>query len=248
MAPRRDGPSPGVPDEAKVPGRRSTPGRHRAGGRRRARSLVAELPVLVVLALGLALLVKTFVVQAFYIPSGSMEPTLQVGDRVLVDKLSYRFGEIERGDVIVFDGLDSFATTTSTSSTASSGGSSLGRAAAAFGLAPGGGRDFIKRVVGLPGDRVTCCDPQGRLLVNNAPLDEAYIHPGDTPSDLAFDVEVPPGRLWVMGDHRSRSADSRAHLGDPGGGTVPVERVVGRAFVVVWPLPHAHPVPAPALP
>lgn len=179
-------------------------------GRRRG-SPPGELLVLAGLAVALALLVKTFLLQVFYIPSGSMEPTLAEGDRVLVDKLGYRLGTIARGDVVVFDGKGF------------------------FGPGATGDSDFVKRVVGVAGDRVTCCDPARRLLVNGVAVDEPYLHPDGPPSELAFDVKVPPGRLWLLGDHRSRSADSRAHLGDPGGGMVPAERVVGRAFVVVWP-------------
>lgn len=159
------------------------------------------------------LLVSHFVVEPFQVPSSSMRDTLRVGDRVLVDKLAYRFGgSPRRGDVIVFDGKDSFSTS--------------------------GGTDYVKRVIGVGGDRVTCCDTRGRITVNGHPLDETYLHPGDAPSREPFDIVVPEGRLWVMGDHRDDSADSRAHLGDPGGGTVPVGRVIGRAEWIAWPVGH----------
>jgi signal peptidase I len=159
------------------------------------------------------LLVSHFVVEPFEVPSTSMENTLRVGDRVLVDKLAYRFGGTpQRGDVIVFDGKDSFRQTS--------------------------GTDYVKRVIGVGGDRVTCCDRQGRLMVNGHPLDETYLRPGDDPSRVAFDIVVPEGRLWVMGDHRDDSSDSRDHLGDPGGGTVPVGRVIGRADWIGWPVGH----------
>jgi signal peptidase I len=106
-----------------------------------------------------------------------------------------------------------------------------------IGLAPPDERDFVKRVIGVPGDRVRCCDAQGRVTVNGAALDEtSYLYPGNAASEVSFDVVVPPGKLWVMGDHRAASSDSRAHLGDPGGGFVPEDRVIGRAFAVVWPL------------
>jgi signal peptidase I len=159
------------------------------------------------------LLVSTFVLQPFQVPSGSMEGTLRIGDRVLVDKLAYRFGGTpRRGDVIVFDGEGSFTAR--------------------------GGTDFVKRVIGVGGDRVTCCDAQGRLTVNGRPLDETYLYPGNTPSRVRFDIVVPDGRLWVMGDHRDDSRDSRDHIGDPGGGTVPVGRVIGRADWIGWPVGH----------
>lgn len=154
----------------------------------------------------LTVAVRAFLVQAFVIPSGSMEPLLQPGDRVVVSRL--HADDVRRGDVIVFDGADVFA--------------------------PDG--DFTKRVVGLPGDRVACCSPTGALTVDGEPLAEPYVYPGDRPSEVRFDVVVPPGRLWVMGDHRSVSADSRAHLGDPGGGMVPQDRVIGRVVAIVWPL------------
>lgn len=196
-----------------------------------------ELPILVVVALGLALLIKTFLMQAFYIPSGSMEDTLQVGDRVLVNKVVYRLRDIHRGDVIVFDGRDSFTPEIVVEPPSNPVVRGLRWVGGVFGFGPPSEHDFIKRVVGIPGDRVACCDKQGRITVNGVPLDEKdYLFPGDKPSDTPFDIEVPANRLWVMGDHRSASSDSRAHLGEPGGGTVPQEKVVGRAFVIIWPL------------
>ena len=200
------------------------------------RSFAAELPWLVVVSIALTLLVRTFLVQPFFIPSGSMENTLQTGDRVLVSKLSYRLGEVNRGDVVVFDGTDSFATAPAAPPRNLLG--RLGRLVGGpLGLAAAGERDFIKRVLGVPGDRVACCDDTGRLTVNGVALDEqAYLFPGDAPSALTFDVMVPAGRLWLMGDHRGSSADSRSLLGQPGGGMVPQTRVLGRALSVVWPL------------
>ncbi|MEW2067589.1 signal peptidase I [Streptomyces sp. NPDC007346] len=179
------------------------------------------------------LLFSAFVVQPFLIPSGSMEPTLRVGDRVLVNKLAYRFGSgPERGDVVVFDGTGSFVREDLDANPV---GELVRGAAASLGLAEPPDTDFVKRVVGVGGDRVVCCDARDRLQVNGAPVDETYLHPGDTASRAPFDIVVPQGTLWMLGDHRSRSSDSRDHLGSPGGGMVPVERVIGRVDWLGWP-------------
>lgn len=206
-----------------------------------------EFPLLILGAFLVAFVVKTFLVQAFYIPSGSMEDTLQVGDRVLVNKVVYHLRPVERGDVIVFDGTGSFVTGDIVEPERSPL-ESLGRLAGEIvGLAPPRDTDFIKRVIGVGGDRVVCCDADGRITVNGVPLDERpYLYRNNPPSKQSFDVLVPEGTLWVMGDHRSASADSRAHMGDPGGGFVPVDRVIGRAFAVVWPLGNAQILEIPA--
>lgn len=169
-----------------------------------------------VLALLLLVGVRAFVLQVFLVPSTSMATTLQPGDRILVNKLAYRFGEVGRGDVVVFDGRMSWDLPPGADSQA----------------APVG-TDYVKRVIGLPGDRVACCDAAGRLTVNGVPLDEPYLYPGDAASSDRFDIRVPPARVWVMGDHRSASADSRAHIGDPGGGAIPIDSIVGRVLVVI---------------
>ena len=192
-----------------------------------------------VVAVGLALFIRTFLVQPFYIPSGSMENTLQVNDRILVNKLSYRFGDIERGHVVVFDGTDSWEPEVRVPEPANALEGAFRWVGELLGLGPTAETIFIKRVIGLPGDTVKCCDAEGRVTVNGIPLNEQdYLFPGNKPSELDFQVEVPPGRLWVMGDHRGASADSRAHLGSPGGGTISVDHVHGRAFVILWPLPN----------
>lgn len=206
-----------------------------------------EFPLLIVGAFFVAFLVKTFLVQAFYIPSGSMENTLQVGDRVLVNKVVYHLRPVERGDIIVFDGTGSFVSgevvvpETNLIQAIARG---LGEI---VGLAPPRDTDFIKRVIGVGGDHVICCDADGRITVNGVPLDEdAYLYGNNPPSKQPFDVIVPDGKLWVMGDHRSASADSRSHMGEPGGGFVPVNKVIGRAFAVVWPIGNAQILEIPA--
>jgi signal peptidase I len=211
------------------------------------RSFWRELPVLVLVALLLAFLIKTFLVQAFYIPSESMENTLLVGDRVLVNKLAYRFGEIERGDIVVFDGRGSFESVNRSAADQGNGFvEAIRRVFASFGLAPGTESDYIKRVIGVGGDHVVCCDYDGHITVNGTPIEpEDYLFPGDVSSATPFDITVPEGRIWVMGDHRSRSEDSRAHSGSPGGGTVAEDRVIGRAFVIVWPVGRWDTLPRP---
>ncbi|MFC5805672.1 signal peptidase I [Streptomyces formicae] len=182
----------------------------------------------------LLLVVSHFVVQPFLIPSTSMQPALEVGDRVLVNKLAYRFGAgPHRGDVVVFDGTGSFLREAPEENAVAG---LVRGAAAAVGLAEPAETDFVKRVIGVGGDRVVCCDRTGRLEVNGVPVDEIYVHVGDAPSRVPFDVVVPRDALFVLGDHRSRSRDSRDHLGEPGGGMVPLDKVVGRADWIGWPL------------
>ena len=203
-----------------------------------------DIPLTLLIAFGAVLLLTTFVAKPFSIPSGSMEDTLQVGDRVLVNKLVFHTRPIERGDVVVFDGTDSFvpAGQIETRNPLAAVGAWLGQS---VGLVPPDGTDFVKRVVGVGGDRVTCCDASGRIAVNGVSIDEPYLKAGDPPSDGAFDVLVPQGMLWLMGDHRSNSADSRSHLGDPGGGMVPGSRVVGRVMNVLWPVGRIQSIPIP---
>ena len=212
---------------------------------RRKRSFWREFPILVVIALLLAVVIKTYAIQAFFIPSGSMENTLEINDRVLVNKLVYDVRSIHRGDIVVFNGDGSWDPGTVPTDT-----NFVVKFAQGFASMFGFGHPgdiLIKRVIGLPGDKVACCDAQGRVTVNGVPLTEgSYLYPGDTPSEIRFNIVVPPGRLWVMGDHRLISDDSRSHLGDPGGGTVPESAVVGRAFVIIWPPSRWRILPIPA--
>ena len=212
---------------------------------RRKRSFWREFPILVVVALLLAVVIKTYAIQAFFIPSGSMENTLEINDRVLVNKLVYDVRGIHRGDIVVFNGDGSWDPGTPPRNT-----NFVVKFAQGFSSMFGFGHPgdiLIKRVIGLPGDKVACCDAQGRVTVNGVPLTEqSYLYPGDAPSEIRFNIVVPPGRLWVMGDHRLISDDSRNHLGEPGGGTVPENAVIGRAFVIIWPISRWRILPIPA--
>jgi signal peptidase I len=219
-------------DEAAGPG----DGARDGDAKKRPRSFWRELIILVAVALALAAIIRIFVIQAFYIPSASMENTLRVGDMVLVNKVVYHLRDVHRGDIVVFNGLDSWSPPVAPAAP-SNPVSRLARwVGSEIGVTPGE-TDFVKRVIGLPGDHVACCDGQGRVTVDGTPLSErSYLYPGDAPSLIRFDVMVPAGELWVMGDHRTVSYDSREHRADPGGGAIPESEVIGRAFVVVWPL------------
>jgi signal peptidase I len=200
---------------------------------------VKETVLVVAVALVVSLVVKTFLLQAFFIPSQSMEQTLDVGDRVIVGKLTPGPFALHRGDVVVFSdpgGWLDGATPTRRGPV----GTAVAGALTFVGLLPEDSDDhLIKRVVGLPGDHVVCCDAQGSLTVNDTAVDEsAYLARGVVPSTVAFDVTVPSGELWVMGDNRPLSADSRYNTDKPHGGFVPVDFVVGRAYAVVWPFSH----------
>jgi signal peptidase I len=228
-----------------------TDGKAAGGGKpaarraRRKRSFWREFPILVVVALLLAVVIKTYAIQAFFIPSGSMENTLEINDRVLVNKLVYDVRGIHRGDIVVFNGDGSWDPGTAPRDT-----NFVVKFAQGFASMFGFGHPgdiLIKRVIGLPGDKVACCDAQGRVTVNGVPLTEqSYLYPGDAPSEIRFNIVVQPGRLWVMGDHRLISDDSRNHLGEPGGGTVPENAVIGRAFVIIWPISRWRILPIPA--
>ena len=232
-----------APDPAPTPDAVPDPAPTRAAGNGKQRAFWKEVPLLVVAAIVMAVIIKTFFVQAFYIPSQSMQNTLQPGDRVLVDKLSPWFGATpQRGQVIVFkdpggwlDGEDLSAPS----------GNPVLRdfqsVLSTIGLMPAANdQDLIKRVIAVGGDTVLC-KAGAPVAVDGVALTEPYIYPGNTPCGLypVGTVTVPKGDLWVMGDHRDESADSRdQRVHDNGGGFVPLKDVVGRAFVVAWPISH----------
>ena len=189
---------------------------------KRRGSFWRELPILLGVAILVAVLVRAFVLQTFYIPSPSMEHTLNVLDRVLVNKLVYDFREPRRGEIVVFKAPSDWQSGTE-------------------------GEDFIKRIIGVGGDHIVCCDDQERLMINGHSLDEPFIYKDadgkqDPAADQKFDITVPKDRLWVMGDHRSASADSLEHWKQTENiqeATIKADSVVGRAFTIFWPIGRA---------
>jgi signal peptidase I len=201
-------------------------------------SLLREIPVVVVSALIVSILVKTFLVHFFYIPSGSMENTLQVGDRIAVNKFANFFSEIKRGEVVVFRDPANWLGAAQVSNNKTLSGK-IKSGLEWVGVLPDPAKQYlIKRTIGVGGDHVICCDKSGFLQVNGISIHEPYIYAGNKPSDTKFDVTVPKGFIWVMGDHRGASADSRFHTQDANHGMVPLKDVVGRAEFVIWPFNH----------
>lgn len=195
-----------------------------------------DTAIIVVVALVLSLIVKTFLVQPFWIPSASMENTLIPGDRVAVSKLTPGVIGLHRGDVIVFEDYGDWLG--AEHKTDRSGVSGLLTKSLQFvGLYPSGDNHLIKRVIGLPGDRVVCCNTRGQITVNGTGLNEPYIYPGSGTDQRHFAITVPRDRVWVMGDNRGNSSDSRFHDDGTGAtGSVPESKIVGRAVAIVWPL------------
>jgi len=210
---------------------------------RKKGSLLKELPILVVVALVVSLFIKTFLVQFFYIPSGSMENTLQIKDRVAVNKVPFISKNISRGDVVVFRDPDDWLPEIvdyDTNKYVSKAKSAL----VAVGVLPNPTKQYlVKRVIGVEGDHIVCCTKAGNLTINDVEVTEPYIYGGNKPSEMKFDVTVPKGKLWVMGDHRGASADSRYHQEDINKGFVPISRVTGRVVAVIWPFKNITYVP-----
>ncbi|HEX5879615.1 MAG TPA: signal peptidase I [Actinomycetota bacterium] len=218
---------PPAPPDARAP-EPETPPYHKEDERQPGfLAVVRETVVLVALAVLLAVVFKTFLVAAFYIPSGSMESTLNVSDRVLVEKVSYRFGDVQHGDVVVFVREEAGVEATGPSNPIAGFFSSLGQA---VGVVPPSDRDFIKRVVGLPGDTISC--RSGQLVRNDQPVTEPYLDQGTQTDNCDKEITVGPGQLFVLGDNRGNSQDSRLF------GPIERDAVVGRAFVRIWPLNH----------
>jgi signal peptidase I len=236
-ADNKDGPGKDGPGEG-------TDAEDGTGPAKRKRSFWRELSVVVIAALVLTILIKAFLVQVFSIPSASMQNTLQPGDRILVNRLVYHLRGIDRGDIVVFSGDGSWGPPPPPAPS-----NPALRVWDDFTNLVGisaPGTDYVKRVIGLPGDHVQCCDAQGRVTVNGVPLTEgSYLYPGDQPSEMHFNVVVPQGHLWVLGDHRSDSADSRFHAASGFDGTIPENEVVGRAFLIIWPASRINDLPIP---
>ena len=216
------------------------PARHRSMRRRGGWVFLRDLAVIVVIALVASFLIKTFVVRSFYIPSGSMEQTLDINDRILVDELVPRFTGYSRGDIVVFRDPGGWlpAPAPDTRAPLEKGVDWL---LSLVGLSASDSDDhLVKRIIGLPGDHVVCCNPLGQITVNGRAIDESgylKLPQGDTQaSNDPFDVVVPEDSLWVLGDNRDRSKDSRYNTEQPGDGFVPLENVVGRVFLRMWPL------------
>ncbi|AJT41216.1 signal peptidase I [Psychromicrobium lacuslunae] len=208
--------------------------------KRQSRRLGWRFVLLIVLVIVLvSSLIRAFWLEVYYIPSESMNPQFLSGERVAVSRTDYGFGPIHRGDLVVFDGRGSFDPLDSGRGAVLDALHGLGQ----FIGVVGSDTVYVKRVIGIAGDRVKCCSVEGKITVNGESLNEPYLFPGDAPSATSFDVVVPAGKLWLMGDHRSISADSRSLLGAPGGGLISLNKVIGRPIQILWPLDKFGNVP-----
>jgi signal peptidase I len=199
-------------------------------------SVLREFPILVIVALAVSLLIKTLLVQFFFIPSGSMENTLQIQDRVAVNKLPFISKNINRGDVVVFrDPANWLPEPYSGDENRIV--AKIKEGLVLVGVLPNPAKQYlVKRVIGVAGDRVICCSKSGKLTINGKQATEPYIFAGNKVSEMDFNITVPEDKIWVMGDHRSASADSRYHQDDVNNGFVPVSRITGRAYAIIWPI------------
>jgi signal peptidase I len=237
------------PDKHQAPGPEESPAPGESTGAGTRKRSWRRLMAIVLAAIVLMLLVKAFVVQVYRIPSASMEDSLLTGDRVLVSKVVYHFRGIGRGDIVVFSGRGSWGSMSGAPDPAPPRNPFLRVLDDVLSDAGIYSTQtyYIKRVIGLPGDHVACCTNSGKMTVNGIPLNEkSYLFPGEAPSVPHFSIIVPPGRLWVMGDNRAISDDSRGHMTSaPDDGTVPESEVVGRAFLIMWPFSQFGDLPIP---
>ena len=228
-----------MPPESPVRAQRAAPASSSASLWRAVR----EVAIVLITAIVLSMVVRTFFVQAFYVPSQSMENTLLPSDRILASKITTNLSGVKRGEIVVFKDPGSWLPATPAPAT-----TPLRKGLEFIGLVPSAeGDDLVKRVIGLAGDQIACCDPSGRIVLNGVGLDEPYLKPGTATDQIQFDVTVPPNSIFVMGDNRPESADSRYHLSQNEGG-VPVDNVVGRVFVNVWPIDRWALFPIPDVP
>ena len=201
-------------------------------------SLLREFPILIVVALAVSIVIKTFLVQFFFIPSGSMENTLQINDRVAVNKVPFIGKSIKRGDVVVFRDPDNWLPEPYVGDQ-NKFIAKIKDGFVAVGVLPNPAKQYlVKRVIGVAGDKVECCSKDKKLMINGVEIDEPYIFAGNTASDTNFNVTVPAGKVWVMGDHRGASADSRFHQDDINNGMVPNSKITGKVVGIIWPIKH----------
>ena len=199
-------------------------------------SLLREFPILIIVALAVSIVIKTFLVQFFFIPSGSMENTLQINDRVAVNKVPFIGKSIKRGDVVVFRDPDNWLPEPYVGDQ-NKFIAKIKDAFVAVGVLPNPTKQYlVKRVIGVAGDKVECCSKDKKLMINGVEIEEPYIFAGNAASDTNFNVTVPAGKVWVMGDHRGASADSRFHQDDINNGMVPKSKITGKVVGIVWPI------------
>ena len=201
-------------------------------------SLLREFPILIIVALAVSIVIKTFLVQFFYIPSGSMENTLQINDRVAVNKVPFIGKSIKRGDVVVFRDPDNWLPEPYVGDQ-NKFIAKIKDGFVAVGVLPNPTKQYlVKRVIGVAGDKVECCSKDKKLMINGVEINEPYVFAGNTASDTNFNVTVPAGKIWVMGDHRGASADSRFHQDDINNGMVPNSKITGKVVGIIWPIKH----------
>ena len=199
-------------------------------------SLLREFPILIIVALAVSIVIKTFLVQFFFIPSGSMENTLQINDRVAVNKVPFIGKSIKRGDVVVFRDPDNWLPEPYVGDQ-NKFIAKIKDAFVAVGVLPNPTKQYlVKRVIGVAGDKVECCSKDKKLMINGVEIEEPYIFAGNAASDTNFNVTVPAGKVWVMGDHRGASADSRFHQDDINNGMVPNSKITGKVVGIIWPI------------
>ena len=199
-------------------------------------SLLREFPILIIVALAVSIVIKTFLVQFFFIPSGSMENMLQINDRVAVNKVPFIGKSIKRGDVVVFRDPDNWLPEPYVGDQ-NKFIAKIKDAFVAVGVLPNPTKQYlVKRVIGVAGDKVECCSKDKKLMINGVEIDEPYVFAGNTASDTNFNVTVPAGKIWVMGDHRGASADSRFHQDDINNGMVPNSKITGKVVGIIWPI------------